>query len=90
VHLYNGLTANGTGLHFHGIRQNFTNQMDGVPSITQCPTAPGEVGNPNHDTRIQLTKSSLSPTLGKQLNMDTPGTILISLFKRGTAFLVAL
>ncbi|KAA8899145.1 multicopper oxidase [Sphaerosporella brunnea] len=42
VHLYNGLTNNGTGLHFHGIRQNYTNQMDGVPSITQCPTAPGE------------------------------------------------
>ena len=42
VHLYNGLTANGTGLHFHGIRQNYTNPMDGVPSITQCPVAPGE------------------------------------------------
>jgi FtsP/CotA-like multicopper oxidase with cupredoxin domain len=42
VHLYNGLENNGTGLHFHGIRQNYTNQMDGVPSITQCPTAPGE------------------------------------------------
>jgi FtsP/CotA-like multicopper oxidase with cupredoxin domain len=35
-------------LHFHGIRQNFTNQMDGVPSITQCPTAPGEVRSPKH------------------------------------------
>ncbi|TVY78421.1 Laccase-2 [Lachnellula suecica] len=42
VHLYNGLENNGTGLHFHGIRQNYTNEMDGVPSITQCPTAPGE------------------------------------------------
>ncbi|CZR69397.1 related to laccase precursor [Phialocephala subalpina] len=42
LHLTNGLSNNGTGLHFHGIRQNYTNQMDGVPSITQCPTAPGE------------------------------------------------
>ncbi|ESZ98461.1 laccase [Sclerotinia borealis F-4128] len=42
VHLYNGLENNGTGLHFHAIRQNYTNGMDGVPSITQCPTAPGE------------------------------------------------
>lgn len=32
---------NGTGIHFHGIRQNFTNQNDGVPSLTQCPIAPG-------------------------------------------------
>lgn len=32
---------NGTSIHFHGIRQNYTNQNDGVASITQCPTAPG-------------------------------------------------
>ncbi|KAL3424247.1 extracellular dihydrogeodin oxidase [Phlyctema vagabunda] len=42
VHLYNGLENNGTSLHFHGIRQNYTNQNDGVASITQCPTAPGD------------------------------------------------
>ncbi|KAK3317236.1 multicopper oxidase [Cercophora scortea] len=44
VHLTNSLTTsiNGSSLHFHGIRQNFTNQNDGVPSITQCPTAVGE------------------------------------------------
>lgn len=29
-------------MHFHGIRQNLTNGDDGVASITQCPTAPGE------------------------------------------------
>ena len=48
VHLSNGLANNGTGIHFHGIRQNYTNQMDGVPSITQCPVAPGEVWIPLH------------------------------------------
>ncbi|KAJ5701099.1 extracellular dihydrogeodin oxidase/laccase [Penicillium malachiteum] len=42
IHITNSLQNNGTGLHFHGIRQNFTNQMDGVPSITQCPIAPGD------------------------------------------------
>ncbi|KAK5167025.1 uncharacterized protein LTR77_007754 [Saxophila tyrrhenica] len=44
VHLTNGLDIeglNGTSLHFHGIRQNHTNEMDGVSSITQCPIAPG-------------------------------------------------
>lgn len=43
VHVTNGLTesVNGTSVHFHGIRQNYTNQNDGVVSITQCPTAPG-------------------------------------------------
>jgi FtsP/CotA-like multicopper oxidase with cupredoxin domain len=42
VHVTNSLSNNGTSLHFHGIRQNYTNSMDGVSSITQCPTAPGD------------------------------------------------
>ncbi|GJC85538.1 laccase-2 [Colletotrichum liriopes] len=44
VHVINSLTTsnNGTSIHFHGIRQNYTNQNDGVSSITQCPTAPGD------------------------------------------------
>ncbi|PSN64803.1 multicopper oxidase [Corynespora cassiicola Philippines] len=43
VHVINSLTSsqNGTSIHFHGIRQNYTNDQDGVSSITQCPTAPG-------------------------------------------------
>jgi FtsP/CotA-like multicopper oxidase with cupredoxin domain len=41
IHLTNSLTNNGTSLHFHGIRQNWTNHNDGVASITQCPVAPG-------------------------------------------------
>jgi FtsP/CotA-like multicopper oxidase with cupredoxin domain len=28
-------------MHWHGFRQNYTVQQDGVPSITQCPDAPG-------------------------------------------------
>lgn len=43
VHLTNHLSndlQNGTSIHFHGIRQFWTNQNDGVVSITQCPTAP--------------------------------------------------
>ncbi|KAF1963350.1 laccase-1 [Byssothecium circinans] len=42
INVKNALTNNGTGIHWHGIRQNYTNQQDGVPSITQCPIAPGE------------------------------------------------
>ncbi|CZR56712.1 related to laccase precursor [Phialocephala subalpina] len=42
VHVTNAMENNGTGIHFHGIRQNYTNYMDGVPSITQCPIAPGD------------------------------------------------
>lgn len=45
IHVQNNLPAaitNGTSMHWHGIRQNYTNQMDGVVATTQCPTAPGE------------------------------------------------
>lgn len=36
------MANNGSSIHFHGIRQNYTNQMDGVASVTQCPIAPGD------------------------------------------------
>ncbi|KAJ6117348.1 hypothetical protein N7512_007073 [Penicillium capsulatum] len=43
VHLRNSLPdsiENGTSMHFHGIRQYYSNLMDGVVAITQCPLAP--------------------------------------------------
>ncbi|OJD38659.1 multicopper oxidase [Diplodia corticola] len=44
VHVTNDLTTSGNGssIHWHGMRQNYTNQNDGVVSITQCPIAVGE------------------------------------------------
>ncbi|KAF7556688.1 hypothetical protein G7Z17_g1277 [Cylindrodendrum hubeiense] len=44
VHVTNKLTTslNGTSIHFHGIRQNYTSSADGVTSITQCPLAVGQ------------------------------------------------
>jgi FtsP/CotA-like multicopper oxidase with cupredoxin domain len=44
VHVTNSLTEsqNGSSIHFHGIRQHYTNQNDGVVSVTQCPSAPGD------------------------------------------------
>jgi FtsP/CotA-like multicopper oxidase with cupredoxin domain len=36
------LTGNGTGIHWHGIRQLGTCPQDGVPGITECPLAPGD------------------------------------------------
>lgn len=42
VKVNNKLTTNGTSIHFHGIRQLNNSEHDGVPSITQCPIAPGD------------------------------------------------
>lgn len=33
--------AEGTSLHWHGLLQNETPWFDGVPSVQQCPIAPG-------------------------------------------------
>ena len=44
IHLRNSLpdtVHNGTSLHIHGLRQHYTNPMDGVVSVTQCPIPPG-------------------------------------------------
>ncbi|KAI6868754.1 Laccase-3, partial [Hortaea werneckii] len=42
VTVHNKLEANGTGIHWHGIRQKNSNTEDGVPGITECPLAPGD------------------------------------------------
>ena len=42
VNLKNNLRDNGTGIHFHGIRQLGTCPQDGVGGITECPLAPGD------------------------------------------------
>lgn len=41
VTVVNQLANQGTTIHWHGVRQLFTNDMDGVP-ITQCPIARGD------------------------------------------------
>lgn len=42
VTVKNGMNQNGTGIHWHGIRQLNNVQHDGVPGITECPLAPGD------------------------------------------------
>jgi FtsP/CotA-like multicopper oxidase with cupredoxin domain len=42
IHVTNSMTRNGTSVHWHGIRQKFTNEMDGVVGLTQCALAPGQ------------------------------------------------
>lgn len=42
IELYNGLQTANTSIHFHGLFQERTNQMDGVPGLTQTEIAPGQ------------------------------------------------
>lgn len=41
VHMHNQLDDKSTSIHFHGMFQNGTNEMDGPSMITQCPVPPG-------------------------------------------------
>ncbi len=40
IYLTNGLGDRNTSIHFHGLFQNCTNQMDGPEMVVQCPIAP--------------------------------------------------
>ncbi|KAL8348099.1 hypothetical protein RB601_002690 [Gaeumannomyces tritici] len=42
VTVFNDLQLNGTGIHWHGLRQYLTNTNDGVPGVTECPIPPGQ------------------------------------------------
>ncbi|AET38913.1 ferroxidase FET3 Ecym_3427 [Eremothecium cymbalariae DBVPG len=42
VFLTNGFSEWNTSLHFHGMFQNGTSQMDGPEMVTQCPIAPND------------------------------------------------
>ncbi|KAF2090214.1 multicopper oxidase [Saccharata proteae CBS 121410] len=41
VNVKNSLEHNGTGIHFHGLRQLNSNGQDGTNGVTECPIAPG-------------------------------------------------
>ena len=41
VTVTNKLTTEGTSMHWHGLLQSATPWFDGVPSVMQCPIAPG-------------------------------------------------
>lgn len=41
ITVHNGLSDEGTAMHWHGLLQSDTPWFDGVPSVMQCPIAPG-------------------------------------------------
>ncbi|KAB8209716.1 Cupredoxin [Aspergillus parasiticus] len=41
ANVYNGLGDKDTSIHWHGMFQNTTNNMDGPSMVTQCPIPPG-------------------------------------------------
>ncbi|KUJ20809.1 uncharacterized protein LY89DRAFT_611217 [Mollisia scopiformis] len=42
IEVYNGLEVEGTAIHWHGLKMQNMNNMDGVVGLTQSPILPGE------------------------------------------------
>ena len=42
INIVNKLVNETTSIHFHGLFQNGTNEMDGPVGVVQCPVGPGE------------------------------------------------
>ncbi|ATY65020.1 Multicopper type 3 [Cordyceps militaris] len=79
IHVSNNLTLaqNGTSIHFHGIRQNYTNEMDGVTAVTQCPLHAG--GSMTYTWRAtQYGTSWYHSHIGLQAWDGAAGAILIN------------
>lgn len=60
VNAYNGLGNVTTSLHFHGIYQNGTNEMDGPAGVTQCAISPGSSMTYNFTVREQISPPYIS------------------------------
>ena len=57
VRVINNMTTNGTSIHWHGVRQLNSMEMDGVNGVTQCPIAPPyEAGLHEYTYVFQLTQ----------------------------------
>lgn len=80
VNLQNGLGNTTTSLHFHGIYQNGTTEMDGAAGVTQCPVGIGESFTYNFTVSIIISTNDRSQTLTsrRSINLEHIGIILTS------------
>ena len=56
VNVHNQLGNQTTGLHFHGLYMNGTNDMDGPVGVTQCGIAPGHSFKYDFNVRFPCLK----------------------------------
>jgi iron transport multicopper oxidase len=60
VNVYNGLGNQSTSIHFHGMFQNGTTNMDGAVGVTQCPIPAGKSMTYRFNVRPFLLKTRLT------------------------------
>jgi hypothetical protein len=68
VTVTNQLSVNGSGVHWHGMRQLGTNEMDGTNGITECPIAPGKT----KVYRFMATQYGTSVSLDENMEKQNP------------------
>lgn len=73
----NSMQTNGTGIHFHGVRQLNSCGSDGVGGITECPIAPGNTATYTFKC-TQFGSSWYHSHHSSQYGMGVVGTIIIN------------
>ena len=71
VNVLNQLGNERTSLHFHGLYQNGTTEMDGVAGVSHCPIPPGGAFTYNFTVSIPNTTVHANTN---NLKIDQPGT----------------
>ena len=77
VTVTNSMKDNGTGIHWHGVRQFNSGGSDGVGGITECPIAPGHSKTYNFQA-TQFGTSWYHSHFSSQYGMGVVGTMLFN------------
>ena len=79
INVNNQLGNQSTSLHFHGLFQNGTNQMDGPAGVTQCPIPPGSSFTYNFTVSYFKFTTPETPTLTAVIKGRPTRHVLVSL-----------
>lgn len=89
VNMYNALANQSTSLHWHGLHQYGTNEMDGATGITQCPVPPGQSFTYEFMASFASSSGGMSSFfLRRQTDLARTGTIRTTRASTPTVFLV--
>ncbi|KAI9649367.1 hypothetical protein NHQ30_001942 [Ciborinia camelliae] len=87
VTVRNNIKDEGTTLHWHGLLQNGTPWMDGVPGISQCPIAPGSQFTYRFRAdQYGTVGDDLSSATSFQLTISSHGIIVITVVNTVVVF----
>jgi len=85
VNLYNALPDQSVSMHWHGIHQNGTNEMDGAVGFVQCPVPPGHMFTYRWKASRMVVTNAKHSNLDRLIKLAPTGTTLMTLANTPTA-----